>query len=311
MASKLLNAPWTAPELPQAIGHGDMPGDKICIDEGHVAKAEKVFPILKDMLARQLELNPHGKAVVCVCGGSGVGKSEIASILSHYLRQIGVGSYTLSGDNYPRRIPADNDAERLRVFRTGGLRGLVDSGMYTQEMAKELAQLWAEEKDADPALAAQLPWLGVYRAAGYRSLSGYLGTEAEIDFDEVSSIVARFKRGEERIALKRMGRERTQLWYDEVDMSGVQVLVIEWTHGNSDLLQGVDIPILLNSTPAETLAHRRARGRDAKADSAFTTMVLEIEQRKLDSQAYKAKIILSKSGELLDYDSYRRLMAQA
>ena len=33
------------------------------------------------------------------------------------------------------------------------------------------------------------------------------------------------------------------------------------------------------------------------------------EQKKLEAQAYKAKIILSKSGELLTYSQYRQLMA--
>ena len=91
----------------------------------------------------------------------------------------------------------------------------------------------------------------------------------------------------------------------------MQVLIVEWTHGNSDYLEGVDIPILLNSTPAETLAHRRARNRDGKTDSAFTTLVLEIEQQKLEAQARKARLILSKQGSLLTYAEYRRLMAEA
>ena len=111
--------------------------------------------------------------------------------------------------------------------------------------------------------------------------------------------------------LKRMGRETAELWYDEVDVRDTQVLIIEWTHGNSDFIEGVDIPILLNSTPQETLAHRRERSRDGKPDSAFITMVLELEQRKLESQAHKARLILSKSGELLTYDEYRHLMAGA
>ena len=45
-----------------------------------------------------------------------------------------------------------------------------------------------------------------------------------------------------------------------------------------------------------------------KIDSPFTTMVLEIEQKELDSCAHKAKLIISKSGELLRYDEYRVLM---
>lgn len=40
-------------------------------------------------------------------------------------------------------------------------------------------------------------------------------------------------------------------------------------------------------------------------------MVLELEQQKLDAQAHKAKLILSKAGELMDYREYRRRMADA
>jgi hypothetical protein len=106
-----------------------------------------------------------------------------------------------------------------------------------------------------------------------------------------------------------MGRTDTELWYEKVDFSNVNVLVIEWTHGNSDNYEGVDFPILLNSTPQETLAHRRARNRDGATDSPFTMLVLELEQEMLMSQAHKAKLIVSKSGELLSYDDYKKLMA--
>ncbi|MDO4837704.1 MAG: adenylylsulfate kinase [Clostridia bacterium] len=301
---------WKAPKLPDEIPHGDMPGDKICIDEGHIAKAQTLFPALKDLLAAQLQASPKGKAVVAVCGGSGVGKSEIASVLGYYLNQLGVGTYILSGDNYPRRIPRDNDAERLRVYRVGGLRGLLDSGRYTDDMGQTLRSLWQDEVDCDPAMVQQYPWLGAYQQAGRMALTAYLGTPNETDFDEVNNLIARFKRGDALIPLKRMAREPNDLWYDTVDFANVQVLIIEWTHGNSDYLTGVDLPVLLNSTPAETLAHRRARNRDGKVDSAFTTLVLAIEQKKLEEQAGKAKLIISKSGKLLTYAEYRKLMAE-
>ncbi len=301
---------WTAPELPDEIPHGDMPGDRICIDEGHIAKAQTIFPVLKNMLAAQLQASPKGKAVVSVCGGSGVGKSEIASVLGYYLNQLGIGTYILSGDNYPRRIPCDNDTERMRVYHVGGLRGLLDSGLYTDDMGQTLCSLWQYEVDCDPKAVEQYPWLSVYQPAGRMALTAYLGTPNETDFDEVNNLIARFKRGDALIPLKRMARDPNELWYDTVDLSKVQVLIIEWTHGNSDYLIGVDLPILLNSTPAETLAHRRARNRDGKVDSAFTTLVLAIEQKKLEEQAGKAKLILSKSGKLLTYAEYRKLMAE-
>jgi alpha-galactosidase len=105
-----------------------------------------------------------------------------------------------------------------------------------------------------------------------------------------------------------MGREETELWYSEIDFSEIEVLIIEWTHGNSDYFDGVDFPVLLNSTPEETLAHRRARNRDGAVDSGFTTTVLEIEQELLKKQAHKAKVIVSKQNELLDWDSFKKLM---
>lgn len=299
---------WTPPAFAGDIPHGDMPGDKVAINEGHIAKANAIFPLLLPMAAEAAEKT--GRVVIAVCGGSGVGKSETASLLSHYFRSAGAGAYTLSGDNYPRRIPMYNDAERVRIFRVGGMRGMLEAGVYTEAAGAELRRLWAAETDAAPEETAGRDWLAVYQAAGRKALAGYLGTPAEQDYDELSAIIARFKAGCDTLLLKRMGRTEDERWYEAVDFSRTNVLVIEWTHGSSDFLQGVDIPVLLNSTPEETRAHRRARARDGKTDSAFTTMVLEIEQAELDRCAHKAKIIISKSGEVLTYDQYRRLMGQ-
>ena len=113
-----------------------------------------------------------------------------------------------------------------------------------------------------------------------------------------------FKSGEDRIYLKRMGRSEDERWYDEVDFSDTGVLIIEWTHGGNRNIEGIDIPVLLNSTPEETREHRRLRARDGKTDSAFTTMVLEIEQMELDDRASSAAIIMSKAGEFLDPASF-------
>ena len=276
-----------------------MPGDKVSINEGHIAKENVIFPRLLSLLPDLLSQNPAQRAVFSVCGGSGVGKSETASLLSFYLNQHGVGAYTLSGDNYPHRIPFFNDAERLRVFRVAALRGLLAAGEYSADRAEVLAKLMQQGREADPAYRAEFPWMATYQEAGKAGLTGYLGTHNEIDFAELSGILVKFKSSAEEIFLKRMGREETALWYESVDMRNISVLVVEWTHGNNDLLAGVDIPILLNSTPEETLAHRKLRARDGAPDSPFTTMVLEIEQGLLQSQAHKAKIVVSKNGELL------------
>ena len=295
----ILTQPWIAPQLPAQIPHGDMPGDKVSINEGHIHKAGAIFPKLCALLYETLAINPAKRAVVCVCGGSGVGKSEIASLLSYYLHELGIGAYTLSGDNYPHRIPFYNDAERLRIFRVSGLRGLLAAGAYDEKVSTELTALMQAGREADPKETAQHPWLLAYQAAGRTGLKGYLGTQNEIDFSEISGILSRFRDGADALLLKRMGREDTALWYERVNLRKTSVLVVEWTHGNNDLLHGVDIPIFLHSTPQETLEHRRLRARDGALDSPFTTIVLELEQTLLQSQVHKAKIIVSKGGELL------------
>lgn len=302
---------WEAPVVPAEIPHGDMPGDKVEIGEGHIEKANKIFPEVLKQLVPIMKENKHRRAVLAVCGGSGVGKSETASLLSFYFGQMGIGSYTLSGDNYPHKIPKYNDAERLHMFRENALKGMVCEGTYTKKRFDMIHEFQLKGDDANKAHADEYDWYESYLRNGRKGLESYLGTSNEIGFDEVESILKQFKEGADKIWLKRMGREDTELWYEEVDFSDIQVLVIEWTHGNSDNYKGVDIPVLLNSTPQETLAHRRARNRDGATDSPFTTMVLEIEQGMLESQAHKAKIIVSKSGDLLSYEEYLKVMEES
>jgi hypothetical protein len=287
---------------------GDMPGDKVSISPLHIQKSHVIFPRLLELLLPVLDENPFQRGVIVVCGGSGVGKSEIASLISYYLNQLGAGSYTLSGDNYPHRIPKYNDAERLRVFRKSGIDGLISSGDYNGERQVLLKEIQLNGNDSNPAWVTRHPWLSVYQRAGRDGLRNYLGTTNEIDFRELTGIISQFKNGGDRIFLKRMGREDSELWYDCVDFSGKNVIIIEWTHGNNHNLQGVDIPILLNSTPGETLEHRKSRNRDGATDSPFTTMVLELEQELLVSQAPKAKLILSKNGDIITYNEFIKLM---
>ena len=298
----------TGLEIPADIPHGDMPGDKIEIGESHIAKAKTIFPILVKELKEKMSANPYSRAVVAVCGGSGVGKSEIASLLSYMLETAGIGSYTMSGDNYPHRIPMYNDAERLHTFRKCGIKGMVDAGVMNPENAEKIRELQRAEDDANKAHLDTDTWFRSYLEAGSDGLNNYLGTPNETDFDEVDNIMKAFKDGADKLFLKRMGRDEASLWYDEVDLSTKNVLIVEWTHGNSDYMSQVDIPILLNSTPEETLEHRRSRNRDGKLDSPFTMLVLELEQKKLATQAHKAKIIISKAGEIISYDEFKKLM---
>lgn len=245
---------WQAPVLPEVVPSGDMPGDKVRIGDEHIQKAQTIFPLL----LKELAAGGRDRYVVSVYGGSGVGKSEIASLLTYYLNEAGIRSYTMSGDNYPHRIPELNDAERERTYEEGGVE----------------------------------------------ALRGYLGSELEINFKEVNEIIRLFHEGAGSIYLRRMGRSVGELWYEPVDFSDTKVLVLEWTHGNNANLRGIDIPVFLASTPAETLAHRIARNRDGKPDSPFITMVLELEQQLLISQAPTAHILVSKAGDIITCNEY-------
>ncbi len=307
----LYDLSWTPVEIEstESIPKGDMPGDKVIIGPDNVKKAQAIFPVILDMLIPVLNEHPYQRAVITVCGGSGVGKSGIASLISYYLNALKIGCYTLSGDNYPHRIPKYNDAERLGVFRQTGIRGLLAHGQYRKDCVQILKDLQKRGVDADPEYTKEYSWLGLYQASGRNGLKNYLGTAREIDYQELNSIITQFKNGEDYIYLKRMGREETELWYEEVDFTNIKVMIIEWTHGNNHNLSGIDLPIMLNSTPQETLEQRKSRNRGDDTDSPFIKMVLALEQEMLISQAAKAKLIVAKSGEIISYHDYIRIMS--
>ncbi len=95
---------WTPHAPAGEVICGDMPGDSVKIGEEHIRKACVLMPALLPLLRRSMEEN-RGRAVISVFGGSGVGKSEIASLIALYVREAGVGVYTLSGATYPLRMP--------------------------------------------------------------------------------------------------------------------------------------------------------------------------------------------------------------
>ncbi|WFR59047.1 adenylylsulfate kinase [Anaerocolumna sp. AGMB13025] len=303
---------WTPVEIEsiESIPKGDMPGDKVIIGPDNIKKAQTIFPVILDLLIPVLKEHPKQRAVISVFGGSGVGKSGIASLISYYLNELKIGSYTISGDNYPHRIPKYNDAERLRVFRQSGIRGLLAHGKYRKDFAQVLKDLQQKGVDSDPEYAREYSWLKLYQESGRNGLKNYLGTEREINFQELNSIIARFKNGEDSIYLKRMGREETDLWYEEVDFADKDVMILEWTHGNNHNLQGIDFPIMLNSTPKETLEQRKSRNRGDDTDSPFIKMVLALEQEILISQAKRAKMIVAQSGEIVSYRDFVSVMLE-
>lgn len=286
-----------------------MPQDTIKLYDNHIKKAKLLFPeLLKDV--RNLAYKNRNKIVISICGGSGVGKTGVAALLTHYFNNLGIGSYTMSGDNYPHRIPMYNDAERLGIYRKAAIQGLIRKGNYSMERFEIIHTLQKCQGDLDKANVVKYPWLREYIDSGITGLQGYLGTDREINFMEVNDIINKFKKGSDKIWLKRLGRENTELWYEAVDMSEVHILIIDWTHGNSEYLEGIDIPVLLNSTPKETEEFRKSRNRGDETDTPFIKTVLEIEQEIIKKNAGKAKYIVSKQCEFIDQEQFREIMSK-
>lgn len=99
------------------LPHGDMPGDAPLIQK-------EFLPAAEDLLAAVRPLLKDGKNVIAISGGSGSGKSTSASLLAALLQDEGHGVYIMSGDNYPHRIPKDNDALREKIYQESGEEGL-------------------------------------------------------------------------------------------------------------------------------------------------------------------------------------------
>ena len=212
-------------------------------------EAKKLFDKVQ-----QLHASGDERVVISIYGGSGSGKTTIATALQQYFLSEGIGCYLLGGDNYPHRIPKRNDEERLRVYEEAGEEGLRE----------------------------------------------YLGTPKEIDFDCINQVLAEFHAGKDTITLRHMGRKDGDISSEETDFAGIPVLLVEWTHGGSEYLKGVDIPVFLESSPEETKERRIRRNRDENAASPFICRVVELEQEKLDIQKGHARLVVGKDKEVYE-----------
>lgn len=212
-------------------------------------EAKKLFDKVQ-----QLHASGDERVVISIYGGSGSGKTTIATALQQYFLSEGIGCYLLGGDNYPHRIPKRNDEERLRVYEEAGEEGLRE----------------------------------------------YLGTPKEIDFDCINQVLAEFHAGKDTITLRHMGRKDGDISSEETDFAGIPVMLVEWTHGGSEYLKGVDIPVFLESSPEETKERRIRRNRDENAASPFICRVVELEQEKLDIQKGHARLVVGKDKEVYE-----------
>jgi alpha-galactosidase len=136
----------------------------------------------------------------------------------------------------------------------------------------------------------------LFAQGGEQALVDYLGTQNEIDFSRLAAIVAAFQRGEGTIPLRIMNAQEHFVQDDAhaIDFSKINVLVLEgtWSH----LVAGTNVRLYLQTNFEETLAHRKARGRDSI--SPFGERVLRIEQKKLDRIAQAGHLVAHMDGRV-------------
>lgn len=257
-----------------------------------IRNAERLFPLI----LKKTEERKEKKTIISVSGGSGVGKTGMAFLLQNMFEKQGKKSLIISGDNYPHRIPMYNDAERIARFRMSGLNGLITERLYTDEVKEKLLELQKAGRDAEE--QDDMQWLSIYQKYGDKALTDYLGTDQELDYEAVSNLLMQFHGGTSQLMLRHMGRTSDDIWYDRRDVSDTDILILEWTHGNSACLQGVDVSVVLISTPEETLENRKKRNRDTAIDSPFVARVLRIEQKKIHDGLDRADIIQDMHGRI-------------
>ncbi len=257
-----------------------------------IRNAERLFPLILE----KTEERKEKKTIISVSGGSGVGKTGMAFLLQNMFEKQGKKSIIISGDNYPHRIPMYNDAERIARFRMSGLNGLITERLYTDEVKEKLLELQKAGRDAEE--QEDMQWLSIYQKYGDKALTDYLGTDQELDYEAVSNLLMQFHGGTSQLLLRHMGRTPDDIWYDRRDVSDTDILILEWTHGNSACLQGVDVSVVLISTPEETLENRKKRNRDTAIDSPFVARVLSIEQKKINDGLDRADIIQDMHGRI-------------
>lgn len=257
-----------------------------------IRNAERLFPLILE----KTEERKEKKTIISVSGGSGVGKTGMAFLLQNMFEKQGKKSLIISGDNYPHRIPMYNDAERIARFRMSGLNGLITERLYTDEVKEKLLELQKAGRDAEE--QEDMQWLSIYQKYGDKALTDYLGTDQELDYEAASNLLMQFHGGTSQLLLRHMGRTPDDIWYDRRDVSDTDILILEWTHGNSACLQGVDVSVVLISTPEETLENRKKRNRDTAIDSPFVARVLRIEQKKINDGLDRADIIQDMHGRI-------------
>ena len=110
----------------------------------------------------------------------------------------------------------------------------------------------------------------------------------EVNLALLQSHVAAFREGRDGIDGPTVDYDADRFDTRHVALGSIRMLVVEGTYVLG--LEDLDVRIFLETTYADTLGRRRARGRDA--DSLFVERVLAIEHQVIVSQGVLADLIV-------------------
>jgi hypothetical protein len=150
---------------------GNMPGDVLHIGDSHRERSETIFPRAIEAFRR----SGQEKFVISVFGGSGVGKSEVGYLLAERFRGEGLPAFLVSGDNYPYRIPAENDRERESRYRYHGLLALARRSDFHQRWTNQLRAPVGARGGQCPGITKHLSLPGDISGGGTKGVGGVSG----------------------------------------------------------------------------------------------------------------------------------------
>ena len=165
-----------------AVPTGDMPGDKVQITRGPRGQGAPPSPRAvggcSDRSSRRV---PHRRAVVAVHGGSGVGKSEIGSLLAHELNARGRRRLRPVGRQLPAPHPARQRRRAAAHVPDRRRRRAWSPRRVRRRRPRRRSPICRRRPRRRPAAGAGHPWLAVLpegRAAGAHGLPRHRPTRS-------------------------------------------------------------------------------------------------------------------------------------
>ena len=131
-----------------------------------------------------------------------------------------------------------------------------------------------------------------------REDESWLGPHVEVRLDLLEQNLVDAIAGADTITKPSIDYDANSVTDEEVDLSGVDVVIAEGTY--TSLLRNVDTRIFIDRNRLDTLEHRRKRNRGNEVDDPFVENVLKTEHKIIAGHKQLADFVITR-----DYDVVR------